>query len=53
MFSANTTAKRNLAILYRKQHREANPYNKLYVAYPAKVMIKRPADDKYNVLKQF
>ena len=53
MYSADTTAKRNQAMLYRKQHRDANPQDKLYVAYPAKVMIKRPADTKYNVLKQF
>ena len=53
MYSADSTAKRNQAMLYRKQHRDANPQDKLYVAYPAKAMIKRPADAKYNVLKQF
>ena len=53
MYSADTTANRNQAMLYRKQHRVANPQDKLYVAYPAKVMIKRPADAKYNVFKQF
>ena len=52
-FSANTQARLNDALMFRKKLREQNSAFKIYVAYPARVMVKRPGSPGYKLEKYF
>ena len=52
-FSANTQARLNDALMFRKKLREQNTAFKIYVAYPARVMVKRPSSPGYKLEKSF
>lgn len=53
MYSREVTSRRNEALLYRRQLIDNGELGKLFVKFPAKLMIKRENDTNYKLLKEF
>ena len=53
MYSKGTQARVNKALMYRKEWRSRNPGDKVFVAYPPKVMIKKQSGESYNLERVF
>ena len=51
--SKKLTERANEAKLIRKELKQENPVWKLYVEYPAKLMVKKPGDKVYTVYQRF
>ena len=53
MYSKSLTLRRDLALKDRHEMKEEDPAIQGYIRYPATLMIKRPAEKKYKVEKEF
>ena len=53
MYSKGTQSRVNKALMYRKEWRSRNPGDKVFVAYPAKIMIKKQSGESYNLERVF
>ena len=53
MHSQNVTKRRNEALLERKELISGGSKDKMFVAYPAKLMSKSPNELKYRMIKEF
>ena len=52
-YSRNTQVRINQALMYRRELRNEHPEYKLFVAYPARLMQKKPQDASYTLVKSF
>ena len=52
-YGPDTTWRRNQAMILRKQLKEERKISSGYVAYPAKLLVKKFGDDKYSLHKDF
>ena len=53
MYGQRTTQRRNLALAKRKELKASNEIIKGYVAFPARLMVKKEGDVKYKLFKDF
>jgi hypothetical protein len=52
-YSKGTQKRRDLALIQRRQMKDDQPADKLFVRYPAKLVKKSPGDARYKLVKEF
>ena len=52
-FSDTTTARRNEALVFRKELKAKNPNSKAFISYPAVVKLQKAGEEDYTVVKSF
>ena len=53
LLSPKLAEKSNLAKHHRKELKKIHPDWKIFISHPAKVMCKKPGENKYELLKEF